>query len=129
MSKKMNVERTCDNCMHCLACHLWSNGAISESVAPKCHQFKPARYASLAELQDLYRMYKGELVPVRHGRWVHDDLGHTYCSECHERIHYIHCYSDEPNSDWDEEWDEEMPESAYCSHCGAKMDAKEESGK
>ena len=62
------------------------------------------------------------VVPVRHGRWVHDDLGHTYCSECHERIHYIHCYRDEPNSDWDEEWDEEMPESAYCSHCGAKMD-------
>ena len=63
-----------------------------------------------------------EAEPVRHGRWVHDDLGHTYCSECHERIPYIHCYSDEPNSDWDEEWDEEMPESAYCSHCGAKMD-------
>ena len=67
-----------------------------------------------------------EAEPVRHGRWVHDDLGHTYCSECHERIHYIHCYIDEPDFDWDEEWDEEMPESAYCSHCGAKMDAKEE---
>ena len=63
-----------------------------------------------------------EAEPVRHGQWVHDDLGHTYCSECHERIPYIHCYSDEPNSDLDEEWDEEMPESAYCSHCGAKMD-------
>ena len=68
-----------------------------------------------------------EAEPVRHGRWVHDDLGHTYCSECHERIHYIHCYIDEPDFDWDEEWDEEMPESAYCSHCGAKMDAKEDS--
>lgn len=67
-----------------------------------------------------------EAEPVRHGRWVHDDLGHTYCSKCHERIPYIHCYSDEPNSDWDEEWDEEMPESAYCSHCGAKMDKEEE---
>ena len=67
-----------------------------------------------------------EAEPVRHGRWVHDDLGHTYCSACHERIPYIHCYIDEPDFDWDEEWDEEMPESAYCSHCGAKMDAKEE---
>lgn len=70
-------------------------------------------------LEDIQRI---EAEPVRHGRWVHDDLGHTYCSECHERIPYIHFYSDEPNSDWDEEWDEEMPESAYCSHCGAKMD-------
>lgn len=63
-----------------------------------------------------------DAVDVVHARWVHDDLGHTYCSKCHERLPYIHCYSEEPCSDYDEEWDEEMPESMYCPHCGAKMD-------
>ena len=67
-----------------------------------------------------------EAEPVRHGRWVVDDLGHTFCSKCNERIPYIHCYSDEPDTDydeeWDEEWDEEMPETLYCPNCGAKMD-------
>lgn len=66
-----------------------------------------------------------EAVGVVHARWVHDDLGHTYCSKCHERIPYIHCYSEEPCSDYDEEWDEEIPETRYCPHCGAKMDLQE----
>lgn len=60
-------------------------------------------------------------VPVVHARWVHDDLGHTYCSRCRERLPYIHCYSDESCSDFDEEWDEEIPETRYCPNCGAKM--------
>lgn len=64
MSKQTNPTRTCQDCFHCLACHLWSSGAISATVAQKCPQFEPARYASLAELQDLYGMYKGDLVPV-----------------------------------------------------------------
>lgn len=59
--------------------------------------------------------------PVRHGEWMTDDLGRTYCSECHKRLPYFHCYNDEPNSDWDEEWDEEIPETSYCPNCGAKM--------
>lgn len=63
-----------------------------------------------------------DAVPVVHGRWVHDDLGHTYCSKCHERLPYIHCYSEEPCSDYDEEWDEEIPETRYCPNCGAKME-------
>lgn len=63
-----------------------------------------------------------DAAPVVHGRWLCDDLGHTYCSECHERLPYIHCYSEEPGSDYDEEWDEEMPETLYCPHCSAKMD-------
>ena len=83
MSKQTNPARTCTDCMHCLACHLWSNGAISNSVAPKCPQFKTERYASLAELQDLYGMHKGELVPVLHGRWVFDS-GVDYCYKCSE---------------------------------------------
>ena len=64
MSKQTKPARTCANCLHCQACHLWSSGEISDSVAPKCPQFEPARNGSLAELQDLYRMYKGGLVPV-----------------------------------------------------------------
>ena len=63
-----------------------------------------------------------DAVPVVHGRWVHDDLGHTYCSKCHERLPFIHCYSEEPCSDYDEEWDEEITETRYCPNCGAKMD-------
>lgn len=62
-----------------------------------------------------------DAAPVVHGRWVHDDLGHTYCSKCNERLPYIHCYSEEPFSDYDEEWDEEIPETRYCPNCGAKM--------
>lgn len=60
--------------------------------------------------------------PVRHGRWIVDDLGHTYCSECKTRLPFLHCYTDEPNSDYDEEWDEEIPETHYCPNCGAKLD-------
>lgn len=59
MSKKTNQPRTCADCLHCQACHLWSSGKISDSVAPKCQQFEPARYVSLAEIQDLCRMLKG----------------------------------------------------------------------
>lgn len=134
MSKKMNVERTCDNCMHCLACHLWSNGAISNSVAPKCPQFKPARYASLAELQDLYRMYKGELVPVVHGQWeVVEPYGWNHrgynvtpkikCSACE------HVPKEHKTEDYGQggtivryTWDRTL----FCPNCGAKMDAEEE---
>ena len=63
-----------------------------------------------------------EVEPVRHGRWVVDDLGHTYCSECGKRIPFFHCYSEEPCSDYDEEWDEEISETRNCPNCGAKMD-------
>lgn len=59
---------------------------------------------------------------VRHGQWVTDDFGHTHCSRCGERLPFMHCYSDEPCSDYDEEWDEEIPETRYCPNCGAKMD-------
>ena len=64
MSKQTNPIRTCTDCFHCHACHLWSNGAISNTVAAKCPQFEPVRYASLKELQDLYKMQKGDIVPV-----------------------------------------------------------------
>lgn len=66
-----------------------------------------------------------DAAPTVHAKWLRDDLGHAYCSRCQERLPYIHCYSEEPCSDYDEEWDEEMPESLYCPQCGAKMDAEE----
>lgn len=63
-----------------------------------------------------------EAEPVRHGRWVVDDLGRTHCSMCGKRLPFFHCYSDEPCSDYDEEWDEEIPQTRFCPNCGAKMD-------
>ena len=66
--------------------------------------------------------------PVRHGRWVVDDLGHTYCSKCGERLPFLHCYADEPNSDFDEEWDEEIKETRYCPNCGTKMGGGDHNG-
>lgn len=77
------------------------------------------------DCNDIARFPSIDAAPVVHARWVYDDSGHTCCSNCHERLPYIHCYSDEPCADYDEEWDEEMPESLYCPHCGAKMDGKE----
>ena len=148
MSKQTNPARTCADCLHCQACHLWSSGAISDSVAPKCPQFTPARYASLAELQDLYRMYKGELVPVVHGRWVKsnkhiwrktksgevDEFWYEYdyhngpgCEVCG----FSFCEHCDPEK-WDDETCQdhyicsvcgriEMKAEPYCN-CGAKMD-------
>ena len=56
--------------------------------------------------------------PVRHGRWIMDDIGRHRCSICSERLPFIHCYSEETY----DEWYEEIEETLYCSHCGAKMD-------
>lgn len=96
--------------MHCQACHLWNNGAISDSVAPKCPQFKPARYATLAELQDLYRMHKGELVQVVHGQWERENIRpKSYlrvCSMCKKTAYFCR----------------EGCSYKYCPNCGAKMD-------
>lgn len=65
MAKKANPtpSRTCADCFHFSACHLWAV-SISTDVAPQCPQFEPARYASLADLHEMYQMAKGELVPV-----------------------------------------------------------------
>lgn len=65
MAKKANPtpSRTCADCFHFSACHLWAV-SISTDVAPKCPQFEPARYASLADLHEMHQMARGELVPV-----------------------------------------------------------------
>lgn len=103
MGKQKNetTTRTCHDCLHCKACYLWNNGAISDSVASKCPQFDPARYATLAELHDLYRMYKGELVPVVRCR----ECRHHDPAPAAERT--VYCTH----------WDICVSEGGYC-HCG-----------
>ena len=59
-------------------------------------------------------------VPVVHAKWIMDDIGNHRCSNCSERLPFLHCYSDETY----EEWYEEIDESLYCPHCGARMDGE-----
>ena len=117
MSKQTNPARTCADCLHCQACHLWSSGAISDSVAPKCQEFEPARYVSLAEIQDLYRMYKGELVPV------------VRCKDCKNRGTPYSCPmrklvipDNGPGS-----YEDCTEDDGFC-HMGAKRDGGAEDG-
>lgn len=109
MAKATNQTRTCADCFHCKACHMWSSGAISDTVASKCQQFEPVRYASLKELQDLYKMHKGEVVPVRHGRWGRELRGVVRCSYCDKGYRITNGGANVLNF-------------AYCPNCGAKMD-------
>ena len=86
MAKKAKPapSRTCADCFHFTACHLWAV-SISTNVAPKCPQFEPARYVSLADLHEMYQMARGELAPVVHGRWnsiVVDRRHQITCDEC-----------------------------------------------
>ena len=46
-----------------------------------------------------------DVVPVRHGKWLHRKNGVAYCSECE-----VDTVEDETN---------------YCSNCGAKMDLED----
>lgn len=85
-----------------------------------CDAFEGGWNACIKEIMESVQQIEAE--PVRHGRWVVDDLGRTYCSKCGKRIPFFHCYSEEACSDYDEEWDEEISETRYCPDCGAKMD-------
>lgn len=113
--KTRENQRSCDDCFHREACHMWSNGAISNTVSLKCQQYEPVSYMLLKELRDLYKMHKGEVAPVRHGEWIPLEepqwncfglvtIGYR-CSECGREERY----NNEP----------------YC-HCGAKMDGGKE---
>lgn len=112
MSKQTNPTRTCADCFHCKACHMWS-GAISNTVAEKCPQFETVRYATLKELQDLYKMYKGEVAPVKYGEWIENEdiVGDTYytCSACGEVWTCIEGTPAENNMH-------------FCPCCGARME-------
>lgn len=101
---------------------LISRSALREKLVNLEPRGYAGSFAGQAMLRELAAAPAIDAVPVVHGRWVYDDLGHTYCSKCHERLPYIHCYSEEPCSDYDEAWDEEIPETRYCPNCGAKMD-------
>lgn len=101
---------------------LISRSALIQRLAYyHAHSYGKAEYAYGVAVEEALKAPTIDAVPVVHARWVRDDLGRTYCSKCHNRLPYIHCYSEEPCSDYDEEWDEEMPESLYCPNCGAKM--------
>ena len=106
---KPTPSRTCADCFHFFACHLWVV-SISTNVAPQCPQFEPARYASLADLHEMHQMAKGELVPV------------VRCRECKES---------EQLSVLDNDclycgvWDTAVHCNGYCYH-GAKMDGGSE---
>lgn len=108
---KQTPSRTCADCFHFCACHQWAI-SISTDVAPQCPVFEPVRYRTLAELDDLRQMHKGDLAPVVHARWKtsSDDPDRLICSACGRRYDMYH---------FDQK---DMP---YCL-CGAKMDAKEE---
>lgn len=49
-----------------------------------------------------------EAMPVVHGKWLHDESGANYCSECMK-----YAYEDE---EYHMIW-----HTQYCPHCGAKM--------
>ena len=61
-----------------------------------------------------------DAVEVVHGRWVTDDLGRTFCSECKSRLPFIEEY--DTDEDVGGTYEVEISESNYCPNCGAKMD-------
>ena len=102
--------RACDDCFHRDACHMWSNGAISHTVALKCQQYEPVSFMLLKELRDLKKMHKGDLAPVVHAMWVRQDDTYTrfQCGACKAK-------------NFDRRWD-------FCPLCGAKMDGGKNNG-
>lgn len=64
--------------------------------------------------------------PVRHGRWVKDDLYNTVCSVCGERIPCVEEY--DTDDDCGGTYDVEIDETPRCPICGAKMDGGSENG-
>lgn len=59
-----------------------------------------------------------ELVPVRHGHWVHGkELSRDYIGDVCVSIHYDKCWCSECNYPV-----EGHPLWMYCPNCGAKMD-------
>lgn len=58
--------------------------------------------------------------PVRHGRWIRDDLGRTCCSVCEKLVPYVEEY--DTDEDCGGTYEVEIDETPYCPNCGAKMD-------
>ena len=86
---------------------------------------EPIPFETLAS--DLRDMDAADVAPVRHGRW---DDEHK-CTVCHNEAFYkISNIRPDYDYDWEENlvetgdyiWDIEWVETAYCPHCGAKMD-------
>lgn len=120
--KEANPTRTCADCFHCQACHMWSNGANSATVAAKCPRFETVRCATLKELQDLYKMHKGEVAPVRHGEWV-DEINPNAVTASGREVHVWRCSS--CGFTWANKHDV-LHYFKHCPNCGAKMDGRKE---
>ncbi len=114
MAKKDNPtpSRTCADCFHFSACHLWAV-SISTDVAPKCPQFEPVRYASLADLHEMHQMAKGELVPVVHGNW---EKVQVWKDNPQTTLRCSLCKTNQPIYEHDE-W-------KFCPFCGQPMDGE-----
>ena len=52
-----------------------------------------------------------DAVPVVHGKWLHDNYGANFCSECMKHVFEDNEYR-------------LILHTRYCPHCGAKMDEK-----
>ena len=61
-----------------------------------------------------------ESEPVRHGKWIRDDLGRTRCSVCEKPIPCIEEY--DTDEDCGGTYEVDIDETPYCPICGAKMD-------
>lgn len=107
MSNQVNQERTCTDCHHYGACNIWGK-PVSDVVARACPQFEPARYISISELHDLYKLHNGETALVIHAVWKTSN-GVVRCSHC-DRGYHITKYG--PNT----------RTFAFCPNCGARME-------
>lgn len=70
----------------------------------------PYRFTGCQEYANIFAIPAADVVPVRHGRWVHPAPGdgEPYCSVCHAEAEYFYGYgSFEPD---------------FCPSCGARMD-------
>lgn len=52
-----------------------------------------------------------DAVPIVHGKWLHDESGANFCSECMK-----YAYEDEEYH--------MILHTKYCPHCGARMDGE-----
>lgn len=61
-----------------------------------------------------------EAEPVRHGKWIRDDLGRACCSVCEKPIPCVEEY--DSDEDCGGTYEVEIDETPYCPNCGCKMD-------
>lgn len=77
---------------------------ITMSMCHSVEECKTRRRQQKVDLLLLRTIPSADVVPVRHGRYIIDDMGDSSCSECGEK------------------WLDVTQN--YCPHCGAKMDGE-----